>query len=66
MDPVLFSTDHSDPPAQEQPMKEHTQEIPGPTPDPQAKPVREQQAAAGKVRLITPHNEGTECNAKTG
>ncbi len=47
-------------------MKENTQEIPGPTPDPQAKPVREQQAAVGKVRLITPQSEETECNAKTG
>jgi hypothetical protein len=47
-------------------MQEKMQEIPGPTPDPHAKSVREQQAAAGKVRLITPNNEGTECNAETG
>jgi hypothetical protein len=47
-------------------MREIIQETPGPTPEPIPNSVREQQAAAGKVRLITPHNEGTECNAKTG
>jgi len=59
-DRALPGTDHTDPPAQEQPMKEITQELPGHIPDPRAEPVRETWSAGGKARLITLQNEETE------
>ncbi|NQS77833.1 MAG: hypothetical protein HQQ74_03815 [Methanoculleus bourgensis] len=42
-------------------MEEITQEVLDHIPDPVANPARETQIVNGKVGLITPHNEETEC-----
>jgi|GEM_PF-504520 len=57
--PCHPGTDNPGPPAQEQPMKEITQELPDRIPDPRAEPVRAKKVAGGKAGLITPHNKET-------
>ncbi|MBT0733704.1 hypothetical protein KH990_10060 [Methanoculleus bourgensis] len=42
-------------------MRESNLEVLDHIPDPAANPAREMQIVNGKVRLITPHNEETEC-----
>jgi len=46
-------------------MEEITLEVLDYIPDPIAKVVWENRIARDKVRLITPHNEETECKAET-
>ena len=57
-------TDHL--PHRSKQMNEIIQELHDHGPDPRAKPAPEKRFARGKVRLIPPQNEGTECREQTG